>query len=178
MKATEYAALELERVIANGGNQLDGFSEKAIRADVNTLSEGMVFQTYGKVYANPIRKGDTNVPEYKLARAFMLDEKGKVIPESMQIVNIYPSFFNKSVVEVNDQGKRTGRIVSATGEVVKAYKSFGSVPKGFAGAIDGKVILVKSATPVKRLRFGSTTDTQNTHVWDFEYSDVELPKAE
>ena len=178
MKATEYASLELERVIANGGIQLDGFSEKAIRAVVNTLSEGMVFQTFGKVYANPIRKGDTNAPEYKLARAFMLDENGKVIPESMQMVNIYPSFFNKSVVEVNDQGKRTGRIVSATGEVVKAYKSYGSVPKGFAGAIDGKVILVKSATPVKRLRFGSTTDTQNTHVWDFEYSDVKLPAAE
>lgn len=178
MKATEYASLELERVIANGGSQQETFSEKAIRGDVNTLAKGMVFQTYGKVFSNPIRKDSDIRPEYKLARAYMLDEKGKVIPESMTVVNIYPSFFNKSVVEVNDQGKRTGRIASCDGEVVKAYKAFGSVPKGFANAVDGKVIFVKEATPVMRLRYGSTTDTQTTHVYTFEYSDVELPKAE
>ena len=177
MQIVEAMNRELEAVIANGGKTQDAFSSKAIQGEIETLEKGDVFQVFGKVYVSPVRKGSDIVAEYKQARVFKLKD-GNVDPASMRIVNIYPSFFNKAVVEVNEKCERTGRIVRAEGAVCDAYKSHGNVTKGFEQAIEGKVIEVTEVTPVMRKRYGTENQTQTTKVCNFEYSDVTLPALE
>lgn len=171
----ELLTLEQNRVIANGGAELNEFSDAAVRGDVNTLESGMLIQVSGKVFKEPIRNSDRAV-EYKMAKCFMTDEAGKPIGDP-KVIKFYPSFLTKSVVEYNKNGERTGRIVSSCGAVVDAYKAHPSAKVGpaFKDAIEGKTILVKEAIPVTALRYG-TTDIRTTHVYNLEYSDAKLPE--
>lgn len=175
MQIADVMNRELEMVVANGGKQQDAFSSKAIQGEIETLEKGEVFMVFGKVYSTPVRRGSDAVAEYKQARVFKMKD-GKVDPASLRIVNIYPSFFNKSAVEVNEKCERTGRIVRADGSVCQAYKSHGNVTKGWNQAIEGKVIEVTEVTPVLRKRYGTENQTQTTKVCNFEYSDVKLPE--
>lgn len=177
MQISEMIARELDAVVANGGKQQDAFSNKAIRAEIEVLEKGDIFQVFGKVFSSPVSKDSPNTVEYKQARVFRMKD-GKLDPASVRVVNIYPSFFNKAVVEVNDKCERTGRIVRAGGAVAQKYMSFGSVQKGFDAAVEGKVIEVTEVTPVMRKRYGTENQTQTTKVYDFEYSNVELPALE
>ena len=171
----ELLTLEQNRVIANGGAELNEFSDAAVRGDVNTLESGMLIQVGGKVFKEPIRNSDRSV-EYKMAKCFMTDEAGKPIGDP-KVIKFYPSFLTKSVVEYNKNGERTGRIVSSCGAVVDAYKAHPSAKVGpaFKDTIEGKTILVKESIPVTSLRWG-TTNVYTTHVYDFEYSDAKLPE--
>lgn len=177
MKISEVVARELDAVVANGGKQQDGFSNKAIRAEIEVLEKGDVFQVFGKVFSAPIRKDSDITVEYKQARVFRKKD-GKIDPASVRVVNIYPSFFNKTVVEVNEKCERTGRIARAGGAVAEKYMSFGSVQKGFDEAVEGKVIEVTGVEPVMRKRYGTENQTQLTKVYTFDYADVELPAVE
>lgn len=177
MQIVEAMNRELEMVVANGGKQQDAFSSKAIQSEIEILEKGDVFQVFGKVFSSPVRRGSDAIAEYKQARVYKLKD-GKADPDSMRIVNIYPSFFNKSVVEVNEKCERTGRIVRADGSVCQAYKSHGNVTKGWDQAIEGKVIEVTEVTPVLRKRYGTENQTQTTKVCNFEYSDVTLPELD
>ena len=171
----ELLTLEQNRVIANGGAELNEFSDAAVRGDVNTLESGMLIQVSGKVFKEPIRNSDRAV-EYKMAKCFMTDEAGKPIGDP-KVIKFYPSFLTKSVVEYNKNGERTGRIVSSCGDVVDAYKAHPSAKVGpaFNDTVEGKTILVKEAIPVTALRYG-TTDVRTTHVYNLEYSDAKLPE--
>ena len=171
----ELLTLEQNRVIANGGAELNEFSDAAIRGDVSILESGMLIQISGKVFKEPIRGSDRMV-EYKMAKCFMTDEAGKPIGDP-KVIKFYPSFLTKSVVEYNKNGERTGRIVASCGAVVDAYKAHSSAKVGpaFKDTVEGKTILVKEAIPVTALRYG-TTDVRTTHVYNLEYSDAKLPE--
>ena len=177
MEIKDFVQRELDSVVANGGVQQDDFTARSIMGNVEVLEKGWVFQTFGKVFRNVVNKKAGTFAEYKLARMYKLKADGTVDEKSMRIVPIYPSYFNKRAVEVNDSCQRTGNIVMSDGPVCEAYKSYGSVPKGFANAIDGKVIKVDNVTVTQIKRFGTEADTTNTKTYTLSYADdVKLPE--
>mgnify|MGYP000845839653 CR=1 FL=1 len=177
MEIKDFVQRELDSVVANGGVQQDDFSPRSIMGNVEVLEKGCVFQTFGKVFRNVVNKKMGTYAEYKLARMFKLYEDGTVDEKSMRIVPIYPSYFSKRVVEVNDSCQRTGNIAMSDGPVCEAYKSYGSVPKGFANAIDGKVIKVDNITITQTKRFGSDVDVTNSKTYTLSYADgVKMPE--
>lgn len=177
MEIKDFVQRELDSVVANGGVQQDDFSPRSINGNIEVLEKGWVFQTFGKVFRNVVNKKAGTFAEYKLGRMFKLKADGTVDKDSMRIVPIYPSFFNKRAIEVNDSCQRTGNIVMSDGPVCEAYKSYGSVPKGFANAIDGKVIKVDNVTVTQIKRFGTEADTTNTKTYTLSYADdVKLPE--
>ena len=166
MEIKDFVQRELDSVVANGGIQQDDFTTRSIMGNVEVLEKGWVFQTFGKVFRNVVNMKMGTFAEYKLARMFKLYEDGTIDENSMRIVPIYPSYFNKR-----------GNIAMSDGPVCEAYKSYGSVPKGFANAIDGKVIKVDNVTITQIKRFGSDVDTTNSKTYTFSYADgVKLPE--
>ncbi len=171
MEIKDFVQRELDSVASNGGVQQDDFSPRSIMGNIEVLEKRCVFQTFGKVFRNVVNKTAGTFAEYKLARMYKLKADGTVDEKSMRIVPIYPSYFSKRAIEVNDSCQRTGNVAMSDGPVCEAYKSYGSVPKGFANAIDGKVIKVDNITVTQIKRFGSDVDTTNSKTYTLSYAD-------
>lgn len=84
--------------------------------------------------------------------------------------HIGKSTFNRRLVEVNEDGKRTGKRYATIGQPVQDFCAHMSVDDAFK-ALAGKVIRVKAVTPVRTRSFRSDAKYTDSRVLELEYVD-------
>lgn len=84
--------------------------------------------------------------------------------------HIGKSTFNRRLVEVNEDGKRTGKRYATIGQPVQDFCAHMSVDDAFK-ALAGKVIRVKTVTPVRTRSFRSDAKYTDSRVLELEYVD-------
>lgn len=84
--------------------------------------------------------------------------------------HIGKSTFNRRLVEVNEDGKRTGKRYATIGQPVTDFCNHMSVDDAFK-ALAGKVIRVKTVTPVRTRSFRSDAKYTDSRVLELEYVD-------
>lgn len=82
--------------------------------------------------------------------------------------HIGKSTFNRRLVEVDEDGKRTNKRYATTGQPVQDFCKHMSVDDSFK-ALAGKVIRVKSVTPVRTRSFRSDAKYTDSRVLELEY---------
>lgn len=82
--------------------------------------------------------------------------------------HIGKSTFNRRLVEVDEDGKRTNKRYATTGQPVQDFCKHMSVDASFK-ALAGKVIRVKSVTPVRTRSFRSDAKYTDSRVLELEY---------
>jgi hypothetical protein len=82
--------------------------------------------------------------------------------------HIGKSTFNRRLVEVDEDGKRTGKRYATVGEPVNDFCKHMSVDDSFK-ALAGKVIRVKSVTPIRTRSFRSDAKYTDSRVLELEY---------
>lgn len=82
--------------------------------------------------------------------------------------HIGKSTFNRRLVEVDEEGKRTGKRYATVGEPVNDFCKHMSVDDSFK-ALAGKVIRVKSVTPIRTRSFRSDAKYTDSRVLGLEY---------
>lgn len=82
--------------------------------------------------------------------------------------HIGKSTFNRRLVEVDEDGKRTGKRYATVGEPVSDFCKHMSVDDSFK-ALAGKVIRVKSVTPIRTRSFRSDAKYTDSRVLELEY---------
>lgn len=84
--------------------------------------------------------------------------------------HIGKSTFNRRLVEVNEDGKRTGKRYATIGQPVQDFCNHMSVDDAFK-ALAGKVIRVTAVTPVRTRSFRSDAKYTDSRVLTLEYVD-------
>ena len=84
--------------------------------------------------------------------------------------HIGKSTFNRRLVEVDENGQRTNKRYATTGQPVQDFCKHMSVDDAFK-ALAGKVIRVKSVTPVRTRSFRSDAKYTDSRVLELEYVD-------
>lgn len=84
--------------------------------------------------------------------------------------HIGKSTFNRRLVEVNEDGKRTGKRYATIGQPVTDFCNHMSVDDAFK-ALAGKVIRVTAVTPVRTRSFRSDAKYTDSRVLTLEYVD-------
>ena len=84
--------------------------------------------------------------------------------------HIGKSTFNRRLVEVDENGQRTNKRYATTGQPVVDFCAHMSVDDAFK-ALAGKVIRVKSVTPVRTRSFRSDAKYTDSRVLELEYVD-------
>lgn len=84
--------------------------------------------------------------------------------------HIGKSTFNRRLVEVDENGQRTGKRYATTGQPVQDFCKHMSVDDSFK-ALAGKVITVTSVTPVRTRSFRSDAKYTDSRVLTLEYVD-------
>ena len=84
--------------------------------------------------------------------------------------HIGKSTFNRRLVEVDENGKRTGKRYATTGKPVTDFCNHMSVDDSFK-ELAGKVITVTSVTPVRTRSFRSDAKYADSRVLTLEYVD-------
>ena len=89
---------------------------------------------------------------------------------SVSYGHIGKSTFNRRIVEVDEEGKRTGKRYATVGQPVTDFCAHMSVNDAFK-ALAGKVIRVKNVTPVRTRSFRSDAKYVDSRVLELEYVD-------
>ena len=84
--------------------------------------------------------------------------------------HIGKSTFNRRLVEVDENGQRTNKRYATTGQPVQDFCAHMNVEDAFK-ALAGKVIRVKSVTPVRTRSFRSDAKYADSRVLELEYVD-------
>lgn len=136
--------VEVKRAEARGDKKVNGF-KGAVRSLENIgLEKGDVLTIPEKFEVFEQKIGD-GVTQYIFAQL----ENGNVKP-------FYPSTFTKQRTIYNEDGTSTGERVFTQGSAAELFRGFGSVQEGM-DALKGKKIKVTDITPVRTLRYGTTS---------------------
>lgn len=138
-----------------------------VRQDLTLFVDGDVFtiEPNAQIYSRPI---GVHTAEFILVEAVNGKDK--------KLVELYPNTFAKSARECNSDGIFVSDApIKSKGTACDMYRSFATQDDAMKAMADecakGKKIKVTSSTGVQVRKFGSTTETRNTLVYDFDFVD-------
>lgn len=137
-------AVEMDRAKARGDKKVNGFNGAIRSLDNLGLEKGDKFkipETFD-VY-------EQKIGENKVQYIFVELENGSAKP-------FYPSTFVKSRTIYNEDGTSTGERMHTLGTAADLFRSHGDVQAGM-NALKGKTLVVSDITPVRTLRYGTTS---------------------
>ena len=136
-----------------------------VRQDLTLFVDGDVFtiEPNAQIYSRPI--GSTSAE-------FILVEVGE--GNDKKIVELYPNTFAKVARECNNEGTYISDTpIKSKGTACDMYRSYATQDEAMKAMADecakGKKIKVTSSQAVQVRKFGSTTETRNSLVYDFDF---------
>lgn len=156
---------EIERIKANGGQVVGGFTGAVPPEDIFTLEEGDTFTIPEdfKVCEDARREGAQRAAQFTLVEATAKNGEEK-------LVRIYPAFFSKNRAVVDQySGVATGVREKSDGEAVEEYRKYATVQEAMEGISKRAIVVSEKRTAWVENRYSTDGKPSQTPFFTLDF---------